>query len=456
MILRRNPIAIDQEARSLAQKLRAAMLPLLVLLVSTLATSAPTAILVLGFEELHQHAEYTARKLSALIESEEPRALLWKYNTPKLVEHLRTFRSQESIDRIEVEDGTGRLIPTADVARSARPASRAGGVWGFSPVSIQGENVGFIWVSMRTDALVTEAVWMFGVFFLIGLGLSGLLYWLPQRSMGKVGGRIASLVEELRRAEQALEGLNQDLEQKVRLRSAELEDALQTLTSRDQMLRELSSQAIILQENERRAISRELHDAVGQALTAIRIQMQLLVEQSAGSSPGDARATALSCSCQKTIELVDEALEDVRRAVAMLSPRILDEIGLIQAIHRHCTDFCERTGIAVEAELAELPGDLSPALESTCYRLVQEGLTNAARHASASQVRISLGIRGDRLSLVVRDNGVGMDADPQGEARKKGHGLRGMLERVTLLDGQMEVTSKPGEGTTLSVELPIC
>jgi signal transduction histidine kinase len=228
-------------------------------------------------------------------------------------------------------------------------------------------------------------------------------------------------------------------------RSEQLSKAYEDLKAQQAHLRQVSGQAIMLQERERRAIARELHDAVGQALTAVRINLQLIGPE--GAKRQDAARIAV-----ETVTLVDEALEEVRRAVSSLGPAIVDEIGLEAAVERQCADFADRTGIEVETKI-ELPaGKLPPAVESTCYRVVQEGLTNVVKHASAQGVTVRLQMAADEVLLQIGDDGQGMAPEAEGET---GRGLAGIRERILLLGGDVQVDSSLGQGTTLRVRLPV-
>jgi signal transduction histidine kinase len=196
------------------------------------------------------------------------------------------------------------------------------------------------------------------------------------------------------------------------------------------------------QELERRRLARELHDETGQALTSILLGLKG-VEEAKSDEQREAAALDLR-------ELVVSTLQDVRRLAVELRPKALDDFGLLPALERLAQTFTEQIGIDVdvEASLGEtrLPGEVETAL----FRLVQEALTNVVKHSRARHVSISIVRRANSVSAVVEDDGIGF-----GEPSKDGIGLIGMRERVGLLDGRLEIESRPDHGTTIVAEVPL-
>jgi two-component system sensor histidine kinase UhpB len=168
-------------------------------------------------------------------------------------------------------------------------------------------------------------------------------------------------------------------------------------------------------------------------------------------------ATKIEGLAGRTLTIADATLEEIRRAVSLLGPAILDDVGLVAAIQRLCDDFGERSDLRIDCEL-DLPerSGLSPALESVCYRVAQEALTNVARHAEATQVDVRLALHPHTVHLEIRDNGRGLDpaAPPRPRGATGGRGLVGMRERVELLGGTIQITGSPGAGTRVIVDLP--
>jgi signal transduction histidine kinase len=215
-------------------------------------------------------------------------------------------------------------------------------------------------------------------------------------------------------------------------------------------LRELSQQLVAAQEEERRKLSRELHDHVGQMLTALRMELGRVDRISVGNS----RLAAAVAECR---QLVDEMVRIVRDLALGLRPSMLDDIGLQPALEWQARDFSRRYGVPVDLEVT---GDLDALGDQhrTCvYRVVQEALTNTIRHARATRVVISVRSGNDHLTLSVTDNGVGVPSTPPGAGPVKtsGLGLRGIAERVRELDGTVDLTSVEGRGSTLTIKLPL-
>ena len=198
------------------------------------------------------------------------------------------------------------------------------------------------------------------------------------------------------------------------------------------------------QELERRRLARELHDETGQALTSILLGLKPL-EEALADHPAHADVAELR-------EHVVNALQDVRRLAVELRPAVLDDFGLEPALERLTDAFAEQTGLRVDFHSAlgetRLPGEV----ETTLYRIVQESLTNIVKHANADSVSVSLSRREAGVAAVIEDDGAGFD---QRSVREDGVGLLGMRERLALLDGRLEIESRPGAGTTIVAEVPV-
>jgi signal transduction histidine kinase len=198
------------------------------------------------------------------------------------------------------------------------------------------------------------------------------------------------------------------------------------------------------QELERERLARELHDETGQALTSILLGLKELED---AGSPAD-----VSSASARLRELVVTTLQDVRRLAVELRPKALDDFGLVPALERLVETFQEQTGIEVimEPQLGQerLPSEIETAL----YRIIQEALTNVVKHAQASRVSIVLSRRGSSVSAVFEDDGRGFAVD---ETREDGLGLLGMKERLSLLDGRLQIESSSNGGTTLVAEVPV-
>ena len=201
-----------------------------------------------------------------------------------------------------------------------------------------------------------------------------------------------------------------------------------------------------VQEDERRRLARELHDGVGQNLTALKHR---LVQLAAALPPGDA---TLRDGIDKAIALCADTLEDTRSMSRLLRPPILDDLGLEAALRWMARSQAESSGAEVTLEVEALP-PLEPDLQTLLFRVAQEALTNAAKHADARHVMVRLVARGGLLQLQVVDDGRGCDAGTA--LRAGGSGLGGMRERLRLYDGRLDLHSTPGEGTRLRAVVPL-
>jgi len=213
----------------------------------------------------------------------------------------------------------------------------------------------------------------------------------------------------------------------------------------EEELRRLSRNLVRTQEEERSSLSRELHDAVGQMLSAMTMELGNL--EGLMASP-DRLRTRLN----EARRLNAETIRGVRDLAKGLRPAMLDELGLGPALQWQGREFSRRSGVPVTVQLdGEL--DRLPESHRTCiYRVVQEALTNCARHARAKSIRISLYGRADWVQLSIQDDGVGFDPE---RASSKGLGLIGIQERVRELEGKVTVISQPQKGTILEVEVPV-
>ena len=213
-----------------------------------------------------------------------------------------------------------------------------------------------------------------------------------------------------------------------------------------QELQALSAKLVTAQEQERRHIARELHDEIGQALTAVKVELAYAQQKIEGAhGPGavlhDAR------------RITDSALHQVRDLSYLLHPAALDEFGLVSAIDAHLKSFSRRHGIAVDLIHNGMNERLPGEIESAAYRIVQEATTNIAKHARATECRVHL-MRGESLRIIVEDNGEGFDPAAARSSDRLGLGLIGIRERASHLNGVVQVDSGPGRGTRITVELP--
>jgi PAS domain S-box-containing protein len=212
-----------------------------------------------------------------------------------------------------------------------------------------------------------------------------------------------------------------------------------------QRLRALAHRLLEVQEQERRHLARELHDEVGQLLTGLKLNLEVCGRVPAAALPGRLEAAR---------SLVRDLSAQVRDLSLRLRPTMLDDLGLVPALAWQLERYTAQTGVRVAFEHHGVGGRFPAEVETAAYRIVQEGLTNVARHADIGEAVVRLWADGSVLGVQVEDQGAGFDPDAALADGTSG-GLSGMLERATLLGGHFEVTSRPGAGTRLAVELPL-
>jgi signal transduction histidine kinase len=224
----------------------------------------------------------------------------------------------------------------------------------------------------------------------------------------------------------------------------ELHMKSERLKESEDKLRRLAAHLISIREEERAHIAREIHDELGQVLTGIKMEVGWLQKR--------LREPALLEKCDSMAKLIDSTVQTVRKIATGLRPEMLDDMGLIAAVGWQAKDFQKRTGIRCRTKLpAETKLDLE--ISTTAFRIFQEILTNVARHSRATRVDIELELTAEALRLEVCDNGVGIpNSDLNG---RKSLGLLGMRERALLFGGEVSISGTPGQGTRVSVSIPI-
>jgi PAS domain S-box-containing protein len=249
-------------------------------------------------------------------------------------------------------------------------------------------------------------------------------------------GRPARLVQinditERLHTQQTLESLNRELELS------------------HERLRALSRRLFEVQEEERRRLARDLHDDVGQALTALKIQLESLAR-----TGGE---VAVRSRVDECVDTVQHTLERVRQLSLSLRPSQLDDLGLAAALRSHLDRQARVAGLQAHFETEDAPQALAPEIETACFRVAQEAINNVLRHARARNLWLRLFTAGGRLAISVRDDGRGFDLDAVRQRAADGAslGLVGMEERMALAGGSFELRSTPGQGTVLLATFPL-
>ena len=276
-----------------------------------------------------------------------------------------------------------------------------------------------------------EKVRLMAVGILLTAALLGWLLWMIR-------------VETVRRrlAQEKLERSHAQLENRVHERTSQLMAANERLSS-------VSKQIIQVQEEERRSIARDLHDEIGQALTAVKMNAQEIEER--------AKGTEIEPLVHDSLDLLGQLLSRVRGLALELRPSLLDELGLREASKWYLNKFAKRSGLTITFEADPSWDRLAEEIEIACFRVLQEALTNVVKHAHATRVTVSLHRTCDYLELTVCDNGTGFTLT---EARRRvpkgaGLGLLGMEERLHLFGGVLRVDSTKGAGTEVRARFPL-
>lgn len=248
------------------------------------------------------------------------------------------------------------------------------------------------------------------------------------------------VVRDIRERRQAEEALRESREHYIRL--------FKEARAMEENLRLLSSKVLSVQEEERKQISRELHDEIGQALTAVNVSLAMLRSHAAGDE-------ALSKKVNDTQRLIEQSMDMVNRFARDLRPSMLDHLGPVAALQNYMKLFTERTGIKTELE-GSVTGRLDNEQRTVLYRIAQESLTNIFKHAKATRVKIRLRQLAHVVSMEISDNGCAIGA-PVGAEKDETQtlGLLGMKERVRLVNGELAIESAPRRGTTVRLQIPL-
>lgn len=283
----------------------------------------------------------------------------------------------------------------------------------------------------------------------VGIAAATFLTWILTRPiLGLV--QAAKAVEQEDFSQRVTRWANDeigDLAEAFNAMTEALARAAQERAERDRLRAEYVSAVIAAQEDERKRIARELHDGTSQTLTSLLVGLRAL--EASCDLPGVRRHTS---ELRKT---VGQTLEEVHSLALQLRPSVLDDLGLPAAIERQVVDCRQRYHLEIDLAIHGLDNRRLPAeVETTLYRVVQEALTNVARHANASRVSVLLEGRSNAVRVIVEDDGSGFE--PGAVSAERGHlGLYGMRERAELLGGTLEIESKPGKGTSIFVTIPL-
>jgi signal transduction histidine kinase len=235
--------------------------------------------------------------------------------------------------------------------------------------------------------------------------------------------------------------------------SSQVEKArlFEAVSQQREQLRSLTARLTEVQEAERKELARELHDEMGQALTAISMNLAAIIEELPTTASPQIKERVTEAKL-----LADQTLEQIREISLNLRPAMLDDLGLIPTLRWYIKRYAKRSALKTELKTIGLERRLGPEVETALYRIVQEGLTNVARHAHAARVSIGLKRNGSTVQATIEDDGRGFNVDEELNRKRAeyGAGLVGIRERVTLLGGEFDIQSQPGQGTRLSIVIP--
>lgn len=391
------------------------MLPLAVLAGLVVGVALPWAWGRLARAERQSEAAVWARQVAEQVEaSAQLRPRLWAYDRARLSGALAPVASPPVSARVLLE------LPGRAGAIEAGPPIDGDAVTAWAGVRIAGETVARVRVQLPAGGLHARTRWVWSASAVAGLLLALTLFVLPVSTVRRGDVRNLELWD-------ALVAANAGLEARVAARTAEL--------------RALGGRLVRVQEEERARISRDLHDELGQTLTGLRLRLTA-IEARLGEP------AAAAAQVEQAMAAVDGAVEDVRRLAHNLRPPALDALGLPTALRGHAERWAETAGLTLEVDFAAIdpPAEVAEVL----FRVGQEALTNVARHAAATRVRLALGAADDGWRLVVEDDGRGLRAGAEGG----GLGLVGARERVEGLGGYLDVEPGPTGGVRLLAWVP--
>lgn len=395
---------------AMARRFSLRMAPLAVLAAIVIAVAPPAMYGIVAWQKLGEQAATYAGHLGAGIREaifEQPR--LWQYNAAKIVQATTLHRDQADIAAVDVYDCHGEIVAASDTLGVGTGAP--GGPTGSFGVDILGRRAAIVSVRMDTEGHWLTVLLIALISGPLGLAIGLLLYFFPTRV--------------------------------VRHLSMELSEANRGLAARVEAgvrrVRELSKRVVQTQEDERQRIARDLHDGLGQAITGLQLDLELAMER-----PDQTRelVTRSIAGCWRM-------LADLRFVVHELRPPELEADDLPAALRSYAELFEQRTGIPTYFH-TQGTSSCSAGAASCVFRALQESLTNAGRHAQATEVSVRLRVSDGSVALEVTDDGVGFDVG----SPTRWSGLRGLRERCELLGGSMEIGSAEGKGTTIWFLVP--
>jgi signal transduction histidine kinase len=353
-----------------------------------------------------------------------------------------------------------------------------------NPLSLRGITIGYLVLEFPLSEYRQEiqgirtsiVVACFGLYIVAIFVISGIAFLItrPFRDMEAISQQIGEKTSESRRgtspgtlvkpsstneiidameyARVTLDNINNQLERRIEVRTRQLVSEIENRRKIEDQLHKLSVRLQSIREEERAWIAREIHDELGQALTGLKMYITGIIF-ALKESTEPSLAERLTEKLQSMASLVDTTIGSIQKIVAELRPPILDKVGLIAGIEWYIGQFIERTNIHCEFNSALADKDIPGEYATPLFRIVQETMTNVARHANASEIKINLNCLNSVLSLEIQDNGKGISVEEINSMNSLG--LLGMKERIAPLNGEVLVSGVSGKGTSVTVRVPL-
>ncbi len=286
------------------------------------------------------------------------------------------------------------------------------------------------------------------LFLISGLGLCILINYLMVKIAFRPLDDVSDAMKAIRAGHRGIRVPEVTDDPQIEELSKSLNSMLNTM---DMQRKKAAASVIKAQEEERKRIARELHDETSQSLTGLVIGIRMVQEIVPKTMPD------IIERLDNINDLAHATLNEVHTMAVRLRPSVLDDLGLAAALRSYVKEFTDNTGILVEMQLLAMGSRLAPELETVLYRVVQEALTNVARHSGANKCRVTLRRKENSIKGVVEDNGHGFDSQKVmlSDEKGRGLGLHGMKERIELVGGSLEFDSRPNQGATVFIEVPL-
>jgi signal transduction histidine kinase len=364
-----------------------------------------------------------------------------KYTSPFHVEQNGTFQFWAPVLSGSEFSGEEALLFGED------PIQRKDSVIGIVRITIDKKIL-----QTRLTGLLIRSLLIGTAFLLVGFGaiyliVKGVTKPLKELTEGVtllgMGGKVEKISVETKDEIFRLAGAFNTMSESLKEREKALRES-------EKRLRSLSSELLKAQEKERRRLSNEIHDELGQCLALLKHRIRSIEREVGEHQP------SLRKECEETSRFIDETIESVRRISRDLSPSILEDLGLSAALRWLLDSFAERHSIQMSFDVDEIDGLFSQETQTNLYRISQEALTNIGRHAEASRIRFVMEKNEDHVSFFVEDNGKGFDVNQIRSrlSHEKGMGLAAMVERAHMLGAILHIRSSLGEGTRVSLKIP--